>query len=200
MSDSAGIHTRPDEDARSTLAMVAGQNQRRNAPKALPLLGAVVFMIAALSLGFQCSAHKAASQRLTGASRQASEVNTILASIESLTLKSLEGGAGIGPPLPDLLTRIDRAAERAGIDIGAPTDGGDTREGVKARTVGYRLSNQQLGPTMDWISRALSGTPGLELYDYDMRPMQIVRRRGQDAGSTGGGWNINVTFRRLEQE
>lgn len=195
--------TRPDEDARAALSARASADAARNAPRSLPLIAAVALAGTIVYFGMQVQALASANDRLDRQKTNAGQVARLVSEITTLRTQAASGSdtGGVGAPLTDALRRFQTAADRSGVEIGTPNESSEEYDGVTERTYSYRLQGQQIDQALGWIDRAQNSIDGLEVKDIDVRPAgRTVRRGPRGNGNTNTGWNVSVTFRRLERQ
>jgi len=172
---------RDADDQRYVLAAMASRRARRNRPRRLVVLCALVLVGAGTFAGWGASRRSATAAELRAA-------RTELATVEQLVPQYQEASARgeVSPytPVPDLVTRLQTYARQARLDKDLPsTDATESPAGpLLETTVPLRnIQNKTLPPVTRWLARVMDEIPGIEI-----RLLQIT--------PNDRGWNVNVTF------
>lgn len=180
-------------DARFDLAMAAARAERANRPTYL-LIGAAALLIVALAaLLWSWQAKSAAESKLAtemALGQQFVDAAQRLRELE-VTPKS---GPSASEPIPDMGSRMQAAAVRAGMAKDAaskllPIPSRDSTRSGNAVRKKFQYNNVReatLEPLVSWLSSATEEVPGLKVYSLTLKP---------DAT----GWTMNVTFTRWER-
>lgn len=185
--------TRDDRDA---LAMAAGAAERRNRPRMMIVLGAVVLVVGAGVLGTGLMQVGSADGALSASRSQLRRMKTMEREIVALTERAEETGTGdTFRRIGDLETRIQGLAELRGM---AEPEFLDRREadrniqpGMQRVELRYRAQDLDFGKIVGWLVDATldpnTRIPGLEVKALRLNPRDNV-------------WAVEVTFSRWERQ
>jgi hypothetical protein len=169
------------DETRFALAALAARRARRNRPRRLVVLSLAI-LIGAGALAMWGSVQRA---RAAG---QLQDARTEFAAVEQLVPQyqqaAASGGENPFQRVPDLVTRIENLARRAGLDNplpSAPTR--DTPRGglIETSVTINNIRNRTLEPVLGWIAEVTDQIPGIEIDRLEIRP-------------DTQGWTVNITF------
>lgn len=196
MSESAsgrGSMTRDDRDA---LAMAAGAAERRNRPRMMIVLGAVVLVVGAGVLGTGLAQVGSADGALSASRSQLRRMKTMEREIVALTERAEETGADDAfRRIGDLETRIQGLAELRGMSEPEFLDRREAdrnlQPGMQRVELRYRAQDLEFGRVIGWLVDATldpnTRIPGLEVKALRLNPRENV-------------WAVEVTFSRWERQ
>ncbi|MBL8962559.1 MAG: hypothetical protein KF787_11875 [Phycisphaeraceae bacterium] len=193
MPASAGI-SRVDE-RREQLAASAAMGERRNRPMHLLVLSSALLLVSCVTMLWSMSARNAARSALRSAQDEARTVKALVAEWKGLKADtSSSSGTRPNEPLTTFYSRIESAAERAGVRDKIPSaqpqsDTRDARTGAVQKKIRYqRVNDPDLGALVRWLESACQDVPGLQVYSVRIQPMTMQ-----------GMWQMDVTFSRWER-
>lgn len=127
--------------------------------------------------------------------RRLDRVVAIEQSFAAIETRKNQGATGVQEPLPDILSRLERAATDVGMAKPAfPNDDAKEQNGVIDRRLTYTIRGEPLESTLAWIDLAMQRIPGLEVHDIKL----IINPAGQ-GGNTESSWIVTVTLARWER-
>jgi hypothetical protein len=191
MSNGARI----SEEARFELALAAGARERRNRPLWLvagALVLAIVIAVAALT---GLLAHRSARSQLERRLQELAAVEHMAAQFRSLDAVAAQAGQSqLGDPIPQLRSRLEALATRAGFATAPLPRNEDTTpagNGVVIRRWSYfDVREPSLATILEWLRLATqdlgSRIQGLEIDSLTLKPVNNT-------------WNMNLTLRRWER-
>lgn len=183
-------------DERYELAATAQSAERRNKPAALVVLAGLVFVVACGALGVGAASNAAAKKDVRQERRDLKKIEDLAIQHEQLSQR-LDAGTGqsdLCDQIPDLLSRIERLAEQAGLtqaageaELRLPREESERVQNVRRRTQLYTVRDQSLENLMAWVTSVVDTVPCTRVYRLDIEP----------AGTTE--WRVDVGFERYEQ-
>jgi len=185
-------------DARFTLAAAAAQSERRARPRALPLAAALAFVVCAIWLSSQLAALGAAKSSLQRAERDANTVERLGSEIERL-----RAAAAANPDTqafaPVRASALAALAEQAGLGENIiPTDRTSEVGGMTQRLITFNFESKPLDQLMTFMQSITDRYPGTHVYSVELSIGRGANlRRANTPDPTG--WNLDVTFARLER-
>lgn len=185
---------RLNDDDRFELASRAAMASRASRP-VLPLVVGTLALLAGLSaLLWTSMARSKAMDRLGSERRKLDLVVSYEQKFAAIETRKREGASGVQEPLPDLLSRLEKAATDSGLNKPAiPKDTSNSQLGVNDHRLTYTLRGEPLESVLAWIDLATKRIPGLEV--HDLRLSISPSGRSDDDQST---WMVTVTFARWE--
>ncbi len=191
------MHDQPpklSEDDRFDLAQRAMAASRRARPTLPLVIGSLALLI---GVGVLLYASMARSDSIEDLGRQQRRLDRVVAleqSFAAIETRRQQGASGVQDPIPDLLSRLERAAEDAGLEKPSlPRDVSDEQQGVIDRRLQYTFRNVELEQLLEWIELATQRVRGLEVNDIRM----VVTPSSSQEGDTS--WVITVTLARWER-
>jgi hypothetical protein len=172
---------RDTDDQRYMLAAMAARRARRNRPRRLIALAAIIFAGASVAAVWGASQRTAAAGKLRDARVEQQAVEKLVPMYQEARSR---GGVSPYTPVPDLGTRLESYARAAGLDKPLPTPviNDDPRPGYLDTIVRINnLQNSQLPPVTRWLVRVVEEIPGIEIRALEIKPTQQ-------------GWTVNVTL------
>jgi len=206
---------RMSDDDRYELAQRAAVAVRSARPAMPLILGGLALLIAVVSLLWASADRAESERRLASETRRLDRVVSIEQSFAALAARRAQGAIGVQTPLPDLFSRIEQAAEAAGLEKPAfPRENNEVQQGVTDRRLTYTVRTPELDKVLKWIDLSMERVPGLEVHDIrltiDAAPRPAGRaaaRAGRDARSDGeggtggsGSWTVVLTLARWERQ
>lgn len=179
--------TRISDDLRYELADAARVSAAANRPRSLLVLATLLFLIAGVALIVTLRQRDRAAEQYRVQSERKILVEGL--AMQFAALDSLDAtNANLGnQPLPDILSRIERAAEDAGLEPPAvPQPTRQIVQGAVKVTYRYRIQDGSLENLLDWVVGAQEAVPGLEVSSLDLTPRPRV-------------WELQVTYVRWER-
>jgi hypothetical protein len=179
------------EDARFELALAAAAQERRNRPRHLTILAGLLLVAALVGLWVTVSGMVSARTALSGAKRQAVEVEAMVARLAQLRAADNEQGPG-GEPTggSNVRTTLLNMAGEAGLEGDLPPPQDSTKNAgtnLIRRDYSYNdVRSVTIGPLVRWITSAVEAVPGLEV-------SRVTLKTGPQ------GWTMNITYSRVEQ-
>lgn len=179
------------EDARLELAMAASARERGSRPLGLVVLAGLVLAgcigLAAWGLVSRASARAAAERR--GLERV--RVEQLMNEIQSLEQQRAASGVdSVGQRIPDMLSRVERLAQEAGLKdkLAAPREGTERKPSgnVELKYTYDNVKDASLPAILEWVSLVPGRIPGTDVWEVklDADPNQ---------------WTARVVFRRVEK-
>lgn len=177
-------------DDRYELASRASAHERRARPAHLVAMGAIALMISLIVLGFGWRAEKSATRALQRAGTTSSEVERLVAQIQTLERTASEP-KGDDPfvPIPDLLSRLTQMGVQAGLqnEVPLPRSTAPRTEGAARLLIyPYTVRDVSLERVLAWIDMATERIPGLSVRELTLNPAPT-------------SWVVKVTFSRYER-
>jgi hypothetical protein len=184
----ANDDARISEDLRYELADAARVAETGNKPRGLLVVATLLFLVAGIALVVTLRQRESAAKQF----RVQSDYETRLDNLEVQfqTVESLRGsGRAEGSEhLNDLYTRIERAAETAGLvnkPAIPPPSSSASRGAIKYQYV-YKMQDPNLQNLLAWVEEARAKVPGLEVASLEIVP-------------TAKQWKFDITFVRWER-
>jgi len=179
------------DDARFELAMRAAGRARRNRPTALLVASAAAFVVALAAAAWGFSTRASARSAFVREQSDRAQIERLSAELTQLEERQRQAAdAGAMRPIPDLYSRLEALATRAGMKSrpAPPQPVPSARPGgITVTEYLYRdVRDPYLGSLLEWLRLAVTEIPGLELYGLTIKPEP-------------NNWNLDVTFRRVER-
>ncbi len=176
-------------DLRQDMAMEASRNERANRPVSWVVVAGVCLLVMLAWLLKSAAARMGADRDLARQRTTSGEMLQLVAELQQLEKAAAERGAAeLGKPLPDMRTRIGRAATTAGMKTepvpSTRTEGG--QPGVVRQRLTYDVKDESLASIVSWLHGAVADVPGLEVYSVRLKPEPTQ-------------WSVNVVFTRWER-
>ena len=191
------MHDHPQklsEDDRFELAQRAMTASRRARPTLPLVLGGLALLISVGVLLYVSMNRAGAIEDLGRQQRRLDRVVALEQSFAAIETRRQQGASGVQDPVPDLLSRLERAAEDAGLEKPSlPRDVSDEQQGVIDRRLQYTFRNVEIDRLLDWIEFATQRVRGLEVNDIKM----IVTPSSSEEGDTS--WVVTVPLARWER-
>jgi hypothetical protein len=183
------------DDGRLELSMAAIRSERRNRPRALPIMAALVLVAALGYLMWTSAARAAASSRLSRSSSQLASIEGVVAQLKGV---QAQRGDPKYNPANDMVGRLQQFAVQVGlprpqVQEKDPT----TTAGVKGFTKKiYTTVINDADPALllAWVTRSTDGEnfPGLEIEQMKLTP-------GPTLEDGKVAWSLDIAFRRWER-
>jgi hypothetical protein len=190
MSRSQG---RWSEEMRLERAMAAAERERRNRPRGLVVLAALVLVVSGVAAATGVAARSRTFRELTGVLDDQAHVEAMAAEFRALAERQRTAGTqGAGQSMPNFRSRMESLARTAGLTgaLPQPLEAAPGQGPVVTRIWTYELQEASIKPVLEWIRLATvdraNRIEGLEVYSLDLKP-------GPDK------WNINLKLRRWER-
>lgn len=173
---------------RLEIARAAALAERRNRPRALVALSAALLVLAGGSVALGLGARRTASGTLENERRTLGEVRAKVARLEALERAAPEARTPAGAPIPDLISRVERAAQRAGVTQGplTPNERSEPRGAYTLKLYGYEVTDRSIDALLEWTRGSCAAVPGLEVYSLKLSPVP------------NAGWSMSVQYSRWE--
>ncbi len=187
--------TKLSEDDRFELAQRASMASRAAKPLMPLALGGLALVVGLIALLWTSMARAEAVRNLGSQQRTLDRVVAIEQSFAAIETRKNQGATGVHEPLPDILSRLERAATDVGMAKPAfPQDRADDQQGVIDRRLTYTVRDEPLETTLAWIDLAMQRIPGLEVHDIKL----VISPSGR-GGNTENSWIVTVTLARWER-
>jgi hypothetical protein len=185
MADVSGV--RVSDDLRYELAESARLAAASNRPRGLLVLATVVFVVAGVALVWALRHRDASARQYQLQTDRLTQTQEF-----ALQFSRLERVAGASSsretaPLPDILTRIEKAAEDVGLARPpVPRPRSTERAGARRVVYQYTVQDAELSRLLAWVEGARDLVPGLEVASISLQPLPRH-------------WKLEVTFVRWER-
>lgn len=168
------------DDPRFVLATMAARRARRNRPRRLVILSALVLVAAGVLAAWGSAQRAAAAAALRAARAEQAAVEKLVPQYQEAAARGEESPY---TPVTDLVTRMQTYGRQVGLEIpDVPATESPARGDITETTVRIRnLQNQRLEPVMRWLARVTAEIPGVEINQLEITPNER-------------GWNIDVIF------
>lgn len=196
------------EERRATLAAVASSHERAARPGAPFYAAALLLLAAMVFLGVQLGSRAEAADRLRSEAGSAATVEQLALEIETARARAAATPTASRSdrfaPITDLLSRLERAAERAGIVRPGENFLPDTNrsvvpeDGFATKQIGYRLSDTSPEQAFEFIDYALRQAPGMHVRAF-AASIGRPSARGRRAATGNESWNFEIEFERTER-
>ncbi|MEL7472355.1 MAG: type II secretion system protein GspM [Planctomycetota bacterium] len=162
------------EDDRFALAARADATERTNRPRWLIGVAGVLLAIAMAYLLFAFGARGAAENSRRQAASQVRTIKGLLQQIEALESAEPSANAAvpIGERLPDLLSRMESIARRAGLTDALPIPRETPSENGALRSVKYEytMRDPRIAPLLRFVEYAQADVPALRVQSILIKP------------------------------
>lgn len=178
-----------NDEIRFEMTMRAAGRERRNRPRALLVLAGAALVVGGLAALTGVGARSRAASAFQEQLETSAKAESLLAEYARLKQTEQVGSDEAHRELPFLLTRVEDAALRAGLQNkpAPPTQQSTDLGAVVVRKYVYQnVRSEKLEPLIQWLRQATQDVPGLEVY-------QITSLRPEP-----NAWTMAVVFRRWE--
>ena len=183
------------DDARLELAMAAMRRERRNRPRALPMLALVILGIAVAYLIWTFSIRAAAATRLTRASASLANIQGVVAQLDAMEKQRSDPKYN---PEIDMVGKLQRFAAqlqlpRVEVRQTNPTTSVSVK-GFTKRVYTTVVSDTDPALLLKWVAESTNGVnfPGLEVDMLKLTP-------GRTLENDTVGWTLDIAFGRWER-
>ena len=181
-------------DERDDLAQLAERAEQRNAPRSLVLLALIALLIAGLAVFAAWRRDGRLRADLARRDAELRQINEMAAQYNALQQElNADTDAGGLDPIPDILTRLDAQATRAGVDltgVNPKTTYDGLGEGLRLRRDSYQLRTASIEAPLRWVRFATSEIPGLRVHGIKLQTPPRAR---------DNTWVLDITFARIER-
>lgn len=179
---------RISDDLRYELAEAARTSERRNRPRGWLILATVLFVAAGIYLVAALGNREAAQAEFEKQEDRLQLVENLKPQFLAVDRQLSQGGRSTTEQIPDLYSRIERAATEAGLRDKPPIpQRRSTRDGDAYRyEYPYTVRDGSLEALLEWVDLAREAVPGLEVGGIQIKP-------------EARAWNFSVTFVRWER-
>jgi hypothetical protein len=187
--------TGPADDSRLELAMAAMRRERRNRPRALPMLALVVLAVAVASLIWTFSVRAAAATRLSRASSSLANIQGVVSQLDAM--ETQRNDPKYNPEI-DMVGKLQRFAAqlelpRVEVRQTNPTTSVNVK-GFTKRVYVTVIPDTDPALLLRWVAESTNGVnfPGLEVEMLKLTP-------GRTLENDTVGWTLDIAFRRWER-
>lgn len=185
------MSTSPNRQEMELIAAAAGA-ERSNRPRWLIVLAAVLFAIALIYL---MTSMGALAQARGGLSKAEEQLATVQDRVEKYRAEATAVAERAVPEDNATAPKMEQLASLVGLDVQVTDDLDNYNDrGVRRRTLRASLTNADPGLFLSWIHTVVQSDDlrGIQIRTLNMRPQ--VPRPGEPVG-----WNVDITFDRLER-
>lgn len=190
----ADLPPRLTDDERDDLAQLAERAEQRNTPRSLVILAMIALLIAGAAVLAAWRRDASLRAELDRRDTELRRINDLAAEYGALQERLTQGAGQTGlEPIPDILTRLDAQATRAGVDLSGvnpSTSYDNAGEGLRRRRDTYSLQTDTIEAPLRWVRFATSEIPGLRVHRIQL---QTPARANQNR------WRLDITFARVER-
>lgn len=182
-----GRRASPDE--RFALAAAAAGSERRNRPRHLVIFATILLVASLIYLGVAVGERGRARAVVGRQTREAERLAAMAAELVKLEQQAAASATGgVGAPMSDLTSRLERFAADAGLvqPLNHRRGAGEPRGGAVLYRYPYDIRDPSLENVMTWFQKSVEGIPGLEIQSLKIRPEP-------------NAWFVQVTFSRWER-
>jgi len=188
VSERTADHARLSTDERYELALAGDAAIRRNRPSHYVIAAGLVFIAACAALGFtSCRASEARADYQRRA-EQRDEIADLLAQLKALESRGANPDEQLTAPYTGFRSKMDELAREVGLGELPFADEGRSPDipGANRVTYKYPLTNPELGPMLELLTKATEEIPGTHI-----ARIRLVPKRNE--------WELNATLERWER-
>lgn len=188
--------TSPPDDGRIELAMAAARTERRNRPRGLVVLAAVVLAASIVFLLWVLASRAAAATSLSRANASLAVIDGVTKQLDAMERQRASPRFNPENDMVGLLQRFagSLGLPRTEVSSKDPTTAAAVKGFVK-RTYSTTINEADPELLLSWVAQSSDGAkfPGLEIDS-----MRLTPGRTSETGRVV--WNLDITFRRWERQ
>jgi hypothetical protein len=187
----------PADESRLELAMAAMRSERRNRPRALPVLALLVLAVAVGYLVWTFTLRATAATRLSRATSSLGSIEGVIGQLQAMQAQRDDPKYD---PQNDMVGRLQRYATstiglpRVEVQQKDPTTSA-TVKGFTKRVYTTIVADADPALLLEWVTKATDGQtfPGLEIEQIKLTP-------GRTLEDGKVAWTLDIAFRRWERQ